>query len=353
MRGVEKSCKIEKNYLDCFGEFKYKTFKYTGYYKNKNPYGLGFAEFDNGLKMLGTWNNGKLDGDAVVLHKGVSYTTKYNNGKIGKLNFLNKGKPKISLANFLKGKNKTIGDKKIKSVVSFNKDKYGAIFNKSYTGRLNLKGKFDHHLKTNFKLENGSLSGTFFYTDFNFVKVTMPPIRDAFFEGKVLKGKIKYEKYTKTFELNFSDDLKTFKGLYDGKVILTGEQIDPKTAKTLKSVKSVYDDYLVVTDYCEQHTSSGHYKEFKKNIKIVLDKLISDANIPSKDINSFKDKAYNAAQKDLEQDGEHQSQVRINSALSSSESSQVCYKVASTANRTYRMMAKEATKSKNKKKRDL
>lgn len=125
------------------------------------------------------------------------------------------------------------------------------------------------------------------------------------------------------------------------------------SGNNLKSLISAYEDYLKISDYCGENKSSKHFQELRESVKIVLNKLIDEKGIPSADIEATKDKAFNQAVSKLENDNEHQQQLRMINSLDESQSYNFCKQMVEGIAPAYRMMAKEATKSTEKKKRDL
>ena len=85
----------------------------------------------------------------------------------------------------------------------------------------------------------------------------------------------------------------------------------------------------------------------------MLDKLIEELDIPSSDIEATKDEAFNRAVSNLENNDEHQKMVIMIGALDESQSYKMCKDTVESMAPSYRMMAKQALKSKDKKNRDL
>lgn len=128
---------------------------------------------------------------------------------------------------------------------------------------------------------------------------------------------------------------------------------DEQSTNDLKNVISAYEDYLTVSDYCGENKSTNHFQDLKESIGIVLDKLIEELDIPSSDIEATKDEAFNRAVSNLENNDEHQKMVIMIGALDESQSYKMCKDTVESMAPAYRMMAKQALKSKDKKNRDL
>ncbi len=360
----EIHCDEVPKYSDCYGEYLFeKTQNYLGNFKNGLPHGKGLMEYlDKDIMVFGVWNKGQLPENAIVYSakSNKTYRGKFKNNKqIGKFQFLNDGYPQISLAEFSKITTKSAENTK-------KNNNYNLIANQLYTGK-HIYRDYIIPIVVTFKIKNGKLVGTEKIITSS-KKELISEIKKIILDDKSLIGIIEKSNGDKlNLKLTFSKDFKSFKGTRKSikdKFQITGKVLSKKKSdelivkilkphQALNNVVSVYENYLKISGYCEEHKSSGHFKEFKKDVKIILDKLISEAEIPNDKISSFKDKAYDKALAKLDRDSEYQGQLRMMSALDKSKTYQVCQKTTAGIAPMYRMMAKQAKKSNTKKKRDL
>ncbi len=363
----EIHCEQDPKYSDCYGEYLFEktSQNYQGNFKNGLPHGKGLMEYlDKGIMIFGVWNKGQVPEDAIVYSakSDKTYRGKFkNNKKIGKFQFLNEGEPQISLAEFSKMTAKSVANNK-------KNNNYNLIVNQLYTGKI-ISEDYIGPVVVTFKIKNGKLIGTQKMFSSSKKEFTSE-IKKIILNDKSLTGIIETSSGGNfNLKLTFSKDFKSFNGTknniksnYKSQItgnIMSKKKSDELIVKMLKPIKalsnvvSVYENYIRISSYCEDNKSSGHFKEFKKDVKIILDKLISEAEIPNDKISSFKDKAYDRAQATLDRDSEFQSQLITMTALDKSQSYQICKKTTAGIAPMYRMMAKQAKKSNTKKKRDL